>query len=398
MKPGSAEWFDTTAAGRPKILVLGRYFPPAKRAGGPTRSVFEMVRNLPQYAFYVYCRDREFGTREKLPGIISNTWEKQGHAHVCYASFFNRTALHVICLLKKIRPDAIYICSFFAREPTMQFLCLRRLGLIGGIPVILAPHGEFSPGALSIKPRRKRLYLTIARFLRLNNELVWHACSSEELGSIRHILGNKAQVVEAPNFPPNPLQEALSSHRHKNDGMVHLLFLSRISPMKNLLGAIRILSRVKTPALLDIYGPIEDARYWRTCLAEMATLPAMVTARYKGLVDPELVGEVFLQYDALFLPTFGENYGYVIVESLAAATPVLLSDRTPWGDLESSHAGWIVDGNKPDLFVSRIEQLASMSEAEHARWRAGAFAYAQSLGQREFLHKAYANLFPVILK
>ena len=38
---------------------------------------------------------------------------------------------------------------------------------------------------------------------------------------------------------------------------------------------------------------------------------------------------MFQEYDLLFLPTKGENFGHVILESMSAGTPVLISDTTP---------------------------------------------------------------------
>ena len=392
MKPGDPNWFDAGAAGRPKILILGGYYPPAKRAGGPTRSVYEMTRYLSPYAFYVYCRDREFGTREKLPGITSNQWQKKGQAWVFYASFLRRTAPAILQLVENMRPDAIYICSFFAREPTIQLLCLRRMGLVRGVPLILAPHGEFSAGALSLKPKRKRIYLGFAKLLGLGRGLTWHAASPEEVESIRRVVGAKSEVVLAPNFPPAPSAEVVKCHAPKHEGRARLIFLSRISPEKNLLGALEILSRVQAPVCLDIYGPIEDPAYWALCQRSLRELPKHVTTFYRGSVDPDAVSGIMSQYDALLLPTLGENYGYVIVESWASATPVLVSDRTPWTDLEVVRAGWSIPLENPLLFARRIDQLAEMTETEHAEWRSGSLDRLRRL-QEEDLEEAYARLF-----
>lgn len=40
------------------------------------------------------------------------------------------------------------------------------------------------------------------------------------------------------------------------------------------------------------------------------------------------------------MPTFNENYGHAIVESFVAGLPVVISDRTPWRNLEKINAGW----------------------------------------------------------
>jgi glycosyltransferase involved in cell wall biosynthesis len=35
-----------------------------------------------------------------------------------------------------------------------------------------------------------------------------------------------------------------------------------------------------------------------------------------------------------------ENFGHVMVEALSAGCPLIISDRTPWRDLETKHIGW----------------------------------------------------------
>ena len=45
---------------------------------------------------------------------------------------------------------------------------------------------------------------------------------------------------------------------------------------------------------------------------------------YLGAVLPENVQGILSKYDLFVLPTRGENYGHVILESLATGTPVLM--------------------------------------------------------------------------
>ena len=130
--------------------------------------------------------------------------------------------------------------------------------------------------------------------------------------------------------------------------------------MKNLDGALRILHDVQGNVQFDIYGTCEDRPYWTECEALLAALPPNVVARYKGAVRPGEVKEMLSQYDLLFLPTKGENYGHVIVEALSAGCPVLISDRTPWKELERKRVGWDIPLQNPAAFVDAIERLIRM--------------------------------------
>ncbi|MNF89332.1 Glycosyl transferases group 1 [compost metagenome] len=75
---------------------------------------------------------------------------------------------------------------------------------------------------------------------------------------------------------------------------------------------------------------------------------------------PSEVQKVFSQYDLFFFPTRGENYGHVIAESLSVGTPVLLSDQTPWRDLEPQGLGWDISLASPKVFAEKIDQFASL--------------------------------------
>ncbi len=380
-----------------RVLIFIGHYPPARRIGGPARSVASMVEGNPSCEFHIFTSETDFKSKSTLEGISVDHWQERGRARVLYASARRRRLWHLRRVVYRIAPDIIYLNGVFSRRFTMPVLFLRYLGLIPRSPVILAPRGEFSAGAIGLKKVRKGLYLRLARALGLSRGVVWHACSDEEVDAIRREQGRDVPVVKAANFPPTPRPDALARHAAKGGPGCRLVFLSRISAKKNLLGALEALARVRATVTLDIYGPIEDREYWARCEACRRGLPENVTVTYRGEVHPEEVFAVFAAYDALFLPTLGENYGHAVVEAWAAATPVLLSDRTPWRDLEQDRAGWTAAPDDADSFAARIDQLAAMTESEHESWREGAFARAKRLAQDESLVASYARLFEAAL-
>jgi glycosyltransferase involved in cell wall biosynthesis len=163
----------------------------------------------------------------------------------------------------------------------------------------------------------------------------------------------------APNIPLVDVRVARADAR-SCDGPLRIVFLARIVPMKNLEGALRAFARVREPATLDIFGPIEDESYWKRCQALVDSLPAHLRASHHGVVNPEDVEGVLAGYDLYLLPSLGENFGVSIFEALAAGVPVLISDRTPWRDLETAGAGWDVPLNDELEFARRIDGVAAM--------------------------------------
>ena len=118
--------------------------------------------------------------------------------------------------------------------------------------------------------------------------------------------------------------------RSQLSGSLRVLFVSRIVPKKNLLGALEILRSVTVDVYFSIYGPIEDENYWEKCCEAMKTLPANINCEYLGHATPVNIKGMYLDHDLMLFPTLGENYGHVIVEAICHGLPIIISDKTPW--------------------------------------------------------------------
>jgi glycosyltransferase involved in cell wall biosynthesis len=122
--------------------------------------------------------------------------------------------------------------------------------------------------------------------------------------------------------------------------------------------------------LFDIYGPAEDGEYWNCCRQLMKRLPANVSVKYWGGVPSDQVASIIDRHDLLFLPTRGENYGHVIAEALSVGTPVLLSDQTPWRNLQADGMGWDIPLADSAGFAGAIDGLAATTQQEKDERRA----------------------------
>lgn len=213
---------------------------------------------------------------------------------------------------------------------------MRRLGFLKQRPVVLAPRGEFAPAALKLKKDKKQFYLRIAKIFHLYENIIWQASSNEEKSTIEKCSctflpnGVQPEVLVAPDLLPIVPKPTGANLEQRQLGVARVIFLSRISPMKNLDFLLRCLRKVQEPLLLHLYGPKEDLDYWSHCEKIIYQLPANIQVEYRGKVNHQDVGDVFSSYDLFAFPTRGENFGHVIFESLFAGTPVLLSNCTPW--------------------------------------------------------------------
>jgi glycosyltransferase involved in cell wall biosynthesis len=333
--------------------------------------------------------------------VSENRWVKVNNADVLYLSPGWSGLFKMIALLRSLdRRSVLYLNGVFSRRFSMLPVFLQWLRLTSFAQVVLVPRGEFSPGALNLKRRRKALYLTMARWLGLYRDVIWHATSEFEAEAIKLVFPGSRRICVAKMIPT-----ATGDHREENSscgaagedqaqsqepsaagkapfhaGRLRIVFVSRISRKKNLIGALRMLEGISGKIEFDIYGPAEDARYWDECQRVIASLPSNVHVKYWGAVEPEKVSKIFAESDLFLFPTLGENYGHVICEALAAGCPVLISDQTPWLNLEEKKAGWVIPLGETERFRAILQQCVDADDEWHAALTAGAKAFA-----REFL-------------
>jgi glycosyltransferase involved in cell wall biosynthesis len=281
--------------------------------------------------------------------------------------------------------DILYTKSFFSVPFSLWPIWMHLLGILRK-PIVVAPSGEFAHSALLLKKHRKRIYLRIARWLDVYVHTIWHATSEYEAQDVKRAFGSKTRTITARSIgfigeeqPETRLRiavasELASSERpRRNDGVrpakvrgeLRAVFLARVARVKNLEGAIKYLFDLHGRVLFDIYGPLEDERYWAACKETMAKLPANIHVRYLGPVPHQAVDLILREYQLLLLPTLGENFGYSILEALLAGLPILISDQTPWRGLQGEGVGWDLPLNEPERVRDALQRCVDMGPEEH---------------------------------
>lgn len=355
-------------AGKPRVLVFVAVFVPGYKAGGPTRTIANLVEHLgDEFEFRIVTSDRDLGDEAPYPGVRTRTWLPVGKAHVWYEPPSRNAAWRMWRVLKATPHDVLYLNSFFSVRFTLHPLIAHRFSR-NRAPIVIAPRGEFSPGALSLKRWKKRPYIALFRLLGLLRRAHWQASSSHEAEMIAKAIADNLHVAVAPDLPGRPREQRAATSVAGSE-RPRVLFLSRISPMKNLTFALRVLRRVDADIDVTIRGPQEDATYWSQCEELIDRLPPNVRVSVRPAVEPAEVPGIMADHDLFFLPTLGENFGHVIAEALSVGTPVLISDQTPWRKLERDGLGWDLPLSDEDAFARAIEQVAAMTPADRSAWR-----------------------------
>lgn len=340
-----------------KVLLFASYYFPGYKAGGPIKTIFNMVENLSDdIEFWIVTRDRDLGDNKAYQNIMSDKWCDVGRAKVLYQTQSKQGMLALSKVIKSTQCDAVYLNSFFDISFSIKVLLARRLGMYQKLPIIIAPRGEFSEGALSLKSLKKNIFIRLASLFGLYKNVLWQASTKHEKHDILSKMDvNDDEILIAKDLPEKRTLVSIKHHANtKSLTKLKVIFLSRISPMKNLTYALKILSHVTRDVVFDIYGPIEDSLYWEQCTVLIKQLPNNIQVTYHGKISPEKVSETFIKYDIFLLPTLGENYGHVIAESLLVGTPVLISDQTPWKNLLDDGLGWDIALQDQKKFVDVI--------------------------------------------
>lgn len=361
------------------------------------RTIANMVDQLSDdFEFKIITSDRDAFDTESYADIQVNAWNSVGKAEVYYVASEKRTFNHFKHILTNTKYDVLYLNSLFAYQFTIKPLILRRLGLILCKPVVIAPRGEFSEGALVLKSSKKKLYLALAKTFGLYRNLIWQASSECEKGDIRRVMGSQAQEVMVASDLPSALPllpEIKKSRVVIPDNSLKIIFLSRITPMKNLDFALHVLAQLKCPVIFDLFGIVDDETYWSKCKELVKQLPEHIMVNYKGSIPHQKVLSTFSQYDLFFLPTRGENYGHVIFESLAAGTPALISDQTPWHDLEEHGIGWALPLSDMQAFITCINNLSQTAPEERHLMSLNSQKYAIGVNNNADVIAANKDLF-----
>lgn len=355
---------------KPTILVFIEYYLPGYKSGGPVQTVSNMVEQLgDEFSFYIITSDRDISNDHPYDNIGINVWLDVGKAKVCYLTRDASIFFNIKNLLKNTSYDAIYLNSFFSLRFSILPVIVKKF-IRQNTPIILAPRGEFSIGALRIKKIKKQLFILISKLIDLHKNVAWHTSSQDEKQDLLRIFTHVKDIHIAIDLPKLPSSHNYIINHSPNDtNTLRIIFLSRISPMKNLDYAIKTLFNAKNPITFDIYGPIEDIEYWGKCKLLISNLPNNIKANYCGQIKHEDVEKTFLGYDVFLFPTRGENYGHVIAESLSIGTPVIISDQTPWHNLKSDELGFDLPLDDPMMFTEALKSIARMTSQDKLNWR-----------------------------
>ena len=375
-----------------KVLIFIDWFLPGDKAGGPIRSCANLMDHLGNdFDFSVVTRDTDYTETKSYSGITSDAWNILPDGKRVYYISANQLNKETISkLLSEEKYDVVYLNGIWSQAFTAWPMKQLKKSKFKG-KVIVAARGMLAPSALAIKATKKKLYLYFIKWRNDFLNVIFHASNLQEASDIRKAIGDKNQIVIAGNLP-RKISES-TQHTSKSTDKLRIISIARIAPEKNTLYAIEVLSKVKVAVESDFYGPIYNEEYWKECKAATEKLPSNVKLNFMGPIPSENILNTLAKYDLFFLPTRGENFGHVILESLQAGTPVLISDQTPWNNLESLKVGWDLPLESQEQFVKTIEGMVNLQIEEFKKLSENAIRFSEDYATSEKLIEENKKLF-----
>lgn len=237
-----------------------------------------------------------------------------------------------------------------------------------GIPLVLSPRGMMSAWAWRRQRFKKQL---AARFIHpgaFSAVHGWHATSHEEVEEIRD-LGFRQPACVAPNGVNPPTDAEISAARAHWEAAVPATVTTRVALFHS-----RLHPKKRVIELIDLWAALAPAGWTLLIVGipeqySVAQLRAYVL-RARGTTQievfdgseqpaPYAIASLFL------LPSHTENFGLVIAEAMAHGIPVVVTDTTPWRQVNEPNLGWCVPWSE---FPAAV-QAAVQAEPEALRQR-----------------------------
>jgi glycosyltransferase involved in cell wall biosynthesis len=365
---------------RQRILVFSDWYAPGYRAGGPIQSLVNLTSALSEFDFFIVTSDTDHHSETPYTEVQANRWSTyREHIQVCYLSADKITRTDFERLLNEVRPDTIYLNSLFS--PRFTLLPLRMLRQKpNDCSVIVAPRGMLKSSALKEKATKKKVFLILAKILGWYKDIHWHATNAAEADEIRRHMGGNPAIWIADNLSSAPIETL--ALKQKKSGQLNLLCLARISPEKGIEEALKFLEGKDWNGQLavDLIGAQQSPPFLNRC-QEIANGLTGVNCRFLGEMHPSEVAKRWKDYHFLYLPTRGENFGHAIAESFNHGTPVIISDQTPWRNLEERGVGWDLPLQTKE-FGDIVQHCVEMDQSAYDAMAHRAWSYAQEIGQK----------------
>lgn len=342
-----------------KILHIVPSYIPAYRYGGPIKAVHGLCASLVKQGADVSVFTTNIGQDRDLNVPLNKPIDMDGVKVYYYPVTFPRFYCYSGQLGRAVKEripefDIVHIHSVYLYPTAIACRWCRRYKK----PYILNPFGALDPSMIKLRSSfKKLLYIRLVESRAINSAKAIHVASRYEKGNYE-MLGFKTPAIVIPRgvdlseYEDRVKYQDLRRKYPELSGKKIILFLGRIHPKKGLdllAAAFKKIVNARDDTFLVIAGS-GDERY----VSKIKNL-----FRKNGLSGRVLFTGMLLNSDKLaafsgsdlfVLPSYGENFGIAVLEAMACALPVVVTNRVGlFPDIKEFNAGFITDCNSTHI-------------------------------------------------
>lgn len=341
------------------LFILGTFFP--AQAGGPDSSIYWLNKaflNLNHkceclvLSFFYKLNHKDIRKYKIIPNKIC----KINGVKTIFLnfSFFRILSLefYKFLIFELRKYDIVHLNSFFFPITFISALFLNFFD----IKYCISPRGELEDFAFKNNRFKKILFLNLLKKI-YKKSIFFHYTTKNEKKKSEKILGKKFNYEIFPNYISKDVSKMKKNR--KKDGY---LYLGRLHPKKNIETIMKayekFIEKSQSSKKLYIVGTGQKD-YVNKLKKYVINLNLDKKIIFSGKKNYNSKFNYINRSKFLLFFSKTENFGNVILESLACKTPVIVSNNLPWTDIKKFKAGFFIKNNVNTLakFLIKAENL-----------------------------------------
>ena len=361
-----------------RICLISSSFYPATFYGGPISSTWGLSKEISTKDIEMYVSTTNANGISRLDVETNRFIKKRDNFFVkyYYEEFINRFSFAFIfgIWFDIKKADIVYIQYLF--HYTVLFSLL--FSMLQRKRVLVCPRGSFSLFTLSnSRPLIKRAWISL--FVKPFHRFIqWQASSNLESNDIKrilpdakvHIISDGVDFASFQDFQRYDRVALLEKYTKTKFKDVSTIFFSmgRLHTIKAfdvLISAFSLFVKEHKYAKLIIAGGDDGVEEdLRQQILDLKLEYSVFLIGAIGFDDKKIL---LNNCDYFSLASDFESFGIVVAEALCCGKPIVVSDKTPWQDLQQNQCGFLVNNDNVSFYYAFLKVTEQEYEPEVIR-------------------------------
>ncbi len=317
------------------ILMISTYFQPAWSWGGPVRSMWNLARGLASQAIRVTVlttNAEQYGIinlpRERFEeGVKIITEKVLGQGKYPMLNRFGIAPGLLKSMVQEIRKaDLVHFNGFWGVILLIAMWVCR----IYKVPYVISPRENLQEWGMSQKRFKKIIFLKTVGWTQFRGATDFHFTTNQERKEAPALLikGRGFIVPNSIKFVAKGVGERFREKYQLLKDTVLFGIVGRIHKKKGFDIIIPALSKISKNLKVKFFIIGNDEGGYKKvvdCMVQQYGVADRII--FTGLLKGKELQDAYVALDLLVVPSYSENFGNVVIESLAQGTPVFVSDK-----------------------------------------------------------------------